>query len=322
MQIVFYAKETDMPRAVKNGIRAVLVLGICGLLGCSGEMGDENISTGVQGSQKDPESYIFLRHRFMEENATIPDGTENKLAWSKQHYTAARNYMLQKVADFKHKVCDLEPDGNFLETICNEVFVNANGQPYNGYGSNEMDENIGQNKLGYSNLLGAVAAKVTGGIPGDSKDYDIFETCYTKLANRSYNDSLGYRKDSTNLAFNQEKASIDADLTRLGVPTDYNNVEAQLDNLLQTASLRSGVSVGALRDVVNLSLMNAGLWGARDLAASAGFQLSDRNTLRVPSSELDNLNRKNLVHNLGTYWMKYNRLEYQNNQQQEQGNTL
>ena len=141
------------------------------------------------------------------------------------------------------------------------------------------------------------------------------------MANRSYNDSLGYRKDSTNLAFNQEKASIDADLTRLGVPTDYNNVDAQLDNVLQTASLRSGVSVGALRDVVNLSLMNAGLWGARDLAASAGFQLSDRNTLRVPSSELDNLNRKNLVHNLGTYWMKYNRLEYQNNQQQEQGNT-
>ena len=163
MQIVFYAKETDMSRAVKNGIRAVLVLGICGLLGCSGEMGDENISTGVQGSQKDPEAYIFLRHRFMEENATIPDGTENNLAWSKQHYTDARNYMLQKVADFKHKVCDLEPDGNFLETICNEVFVNANGQPYNGYGSNEMDENIGQNKLGYSNLLGAVAAKVTGG---------------------------------------------------------------------------------------------------------------------------------------------------------------
>ncbi|MDE6704873.1 MAG: hypothetical protein K2J81_03105 [Treponemataceae bacterium] len=152
-----------MPRAVKNGIRAVLVLGICGLLGCSGEMGDENISTGVQGSQKDPESFIFLRHRFMEENATIPDGTENKLAWSKQHFNDACNYMLQKVADFKHKVCDLEPDGNFLENICREIFVNANGQPYNGYGSNEMDINITQNRSTYGNLLGAVAAKVTGG---------------------------------------------------------------------------------------------------------------------------------------------------------------
>lgn len=142
------------------------------------------------------------------------------------------------------------------------------------------------------------------------------------MANRSYNDSLGYLKDSTNLEFNQEKAAIDAELTRLGVANDYNNVETQLDNLLKIAAQRSGVSVGALRDVVNLSLMNTGLRGARDLAASNGFQLSNRNTLRVPNNELDKLNRKDLVHNMSSSWMHYNLLEYQNNQNQEQGNTL
>ncbi|MDE6704874.1 MAG: hypothetical protein K2J81_03110 [Treponemataceae bacterium] len=135
---------------------------------------------------------------------------------------------------------------------------------------------------------------------------------------------MGHLKDSANLEFNQEKAAIDAELTRLGVPTDYNNVETRLYNLLKIAEQRSGVSVDALRDVVNLSLMNAGLWGARDLAASAGFQLSDRNTLRVPSSQLDKLNREDLVHNMGSFWIKYNLLEHQNNQNQnqEQGNTL
>lgn len=313
-----------MLRAVKNGMRVALMLGICGLLGCSGDMGDENISPSKQGSQKDdPDSYIFLRHRFAEENATIPSGSDAKLAWANKHFTDARSYMLQKVIDFKHKVRDLEPDGNFLETICNEVFVDANGMPRDGYGSMDMDNNIQQNDLDYGNFLGAVAAKVTGGVT-ETTDFDIeaFENCYTLLALRSYNDSLGYLKDSPNLKFNQEKASIQADLARLGIPQDYNNVESRLNSLLEIAAQRSGVSVGALQDVVNLSLMNAGLWGARDLAASAGFQLSNRNTLRVPSSQLDKLNRKDLVHNMGSFWIKYNLLEHQNNQQQEQGNSL
>ena len=152
-----------MLRAGKTGIRAALVLGMCGLLGCSGEMGDENISPGGQGSQKAPESYIFLRHRFVAENATIPSGTENKVAWAKKHFTDASSYMVQKVKDFKQKVRNLEADGNFLETICNEVFVDANGMPRDGYGSPDMDINITQNRTDYGNLLGAVAAKVTGG---------------------------------------------------------------------------------------------------------------------------------------------------------------
>lgn len=312
-----------MLRAVKNGMRVALMLGICGLLGCSGDMGDENISPSGQGSQKDdPDSYIFLRHRFAEENATIPSGSDAKLAWANKHFTDARSYMLQKVIDFKHKVRDLEPDGNFLETICNEVFVDANGMPRDGYGSMDMDNNIQQNDLDYGNFLGAVAAKVTGGIPGAGTDYEVFEACYTMLAHRSYNDSLGYLKDSQNLKFNQEKASIEEDLQRLGVAKDYNNVESRLNSLLEIAAQRSGVSVGALQDVVNLSLMNAGLWGARDLAASNGFQLSNRNTLRVPSSQIEKLNRKDLIHNLGSYWGYYNRIEYNQNQQQEQDKSL
>lgn len=188
MQIVFCRKENGMLRAVKNGMRVALMLGICGLLGCSGDMDDENISPSGQGSQKDdPDSYIFLRHRFVEENATIPNDSDAKLAWASKHYTDARSYMLQKVADFKHKVHDLEPDGNFLETICDKVFVNANGEPYDGYGSNEMDANIIQNRSNYGNLLGAVAAKVTGG--GLMKT-PILTTKLSKPATRCWHTAL------------------------------------------------------------------------------------------------------------------------------------
>ena len=327
MQIVFCRKENGMLRAVKNGMRAALMLGMCGLLGCSGGMDDEstyqggNNNNNQEGQNQNDEldSYIFLRHRFVAENATIPNGSDARLAWANKHFNDACSYMLQKVVDFKHKVYDLEPDGNFLQAICDEVFVDANGMPRDGYGSPDMDLNIFQNRSDYGNLLGAVAAKVTGGVNENTDlDYETFKTCYTMLAHRSYTDSLGYLKDSQNLKFNQEKASIEEDLQRLDIATDYNNVESRLDDLLETAAQRSGVSVDALRDVVNLSLMNAGLWGARDLAASAGFQLSNRNTLRVPSSQIEKLNRKDLVHNMSSFWIEYNLLEHQNNQQQEQ----
>lgn len=306
--------------AVKNGIRVTLMLGMCGLFAGCGNLMDDKDEDTAQGSQKeDPDSYIFLRHRFVEENATIPSGSDARIAWSNKHFTDARSYMLQKVADFKHRVCDLEPDGNFLETICNEVFVDANGMPYDGYGSLDMDINLQQNDLNYGNILGAIAAKTTAST-GNDIDYEVMETCYSMLAHRSYNDSLGYLKDSQNLPFNQEKASIENDLQRLNIAKDYNNVESRLNNLLQTAAARSGVSVGTLQEAVNLSLLNAGLWGARDLAASAGFQLSNRNTLRVPSNQIDKLNRDDLVHNMSASWVHY--YERTNAQEQEQGKGL
>ncbi len=164
--------------------------------------------------------------------------------------------------------------------------------------------------------------KLRGGIPANTNDYRVFEACYSMLAHRSYNDSLGNLKDSQNLQFNQEKASLEQDLQRLEVAKDYNNVESRLNNLLQTAAARSGVSVGTLQEAVNLSLLNASLWGARDLAASSGFQLSNRNTLRVPSNQIDKLNRKDLVRNMGSFWIQYNGMEYDQNQQQEQNKGL
>ncbi|MDE6349901.1 MAG: hypothetical protein K2K67_02715 [Treponemataceae bacterium] len=303
-----------MLRAEKTGICAALVLGMCGLLGCSGETGDENISPGGQGSQKDPESYIFLRHRFAEENATIHNAgsTATKLAWSNKHFNDAKAYMLQKVADFKNKVYNSEPNGNFLQAICNEAFVNNNGKPYDGFGSAEIDPSLAQNNLNYSKFLGAINAKITAAT-GTDVDYPIFEACYSMLAVRSYNDSLGYLKDSPNLKLNKEKSVIAEDLQRLGVSysaNNYNNVEFRLNNLLETASKKTGVSVETLQDAVNLSLLNASLWGARDLAASAGFQLSsNKDVLQYPSNQISNLNRDDLVHNMGSFWLEYYTLE-------------
>ncbi len=290
---------------------------------------DDGGDDGDSDSNLDLESYIFLRHRFAEENAEISSGASDadKLAWSKKHFADAKDYMVEKVADFKHKVRDLEPAGNFLQPICDEIWTGVHGNDVNGYenGGSGLDPIIGNNNYNYTKFLGATAAKlmIAGGMDYDSSEK--FEAHYAALAVRAYNDSLGRLHDSDKLTFNQERESINTTLQSEPVnapytATDYTLVEQNLRSMLESVSAKTSVSVETLIDAVNLNLLNVGMWGAGDLAALAGFQLSSSDKLLYPSSQIHYLNRRELLHNMGTWsYLRQYEKEQQNNQEQGRG---
>lgn len=278
----------------------------------------------------DLESYIFLRHRFAEENAEISyeASDADKLAWSKQHFADARDYMIEKVADFKHKVRDLEPAGNFLQPICDEIWTGVHGNDVNGYenGGSGIDPIIGNNNYNYTKFLGAIAAKLTVS-DMSSKEYQRLEAHYAALSVRAYNDSLGSLSNSDKLTFNRERNDINTTLQSEPVnapytATDYTLVEQKLRSMLESVSLETGISIDTLVDAVNLNLLNVGMWGARDLGAQAGVQLSSSDKLLRPNSQLANLNRRDLLHNMGSFWMHYHTLEQEQQENQEQGKGL
>lgn len=293
-----------------------------------------NTSDGGSDSENDCnldlESYIFLRHRFAEENASINSGDSEstKLEWSNKHFRDAKDYMIEKVTDFKHKVRDLEPAGNFLQPICDEIWGTGNVHGYENGGSG-IDLIIGNCENRYSKLLGATSAKLVLAGDVNPDKYDKFETHYAALAARSYNDSLGSLHDSERFPLIRERADINVALQSEPVnanypANDYYNVENTLKDMLETVSLETGVSVGTLIDAVNLNLLNVGMYGACDLGATASFQLSG-NTSVLQRPQLTNLTRRDLLHNMGTWGQRYiNRYvnEQQNSQDQEQGNSL
>lgn len=277
----------------------------------------------------DLESYIFLRHRFAEENAEISyeASDADKLAWSKQHFADARDYMIEKVADFKHKVRDLEPEGNFLQPICDEIWTGVHGNDFHGYenGGSGIDPILNRNDIDYSKFLGAIGAKLDVSNNMDYLEYEKFEAHYAALALRAYNDSLGTLHHSERFQLNKERGAINNAL--IGAvyadyaASDHDNVEKGLKKMLENVSRETGVSVDTLIDAVNLNLLNVGMYGARDLGATAGVQLSSADKLLRP--QLRNLTYKDLVHNVGIYEMSY-RVKYRDEQQQtqEQGNSL
>lgn len=264
------------------------------------------------------QSYIFLRHRFVEEGAKISyeDSDKTKLAFANRHFNDATAYMRDKIADLQRQIYENEPNGNFLQPICDEIFKDKDGNPENWLDDRYViDQIVGQNDYIYSNLLSAAIAK-------SGAEYYDFEPCYEMMALRAYNDSLGYLKDSDKLPFNKERGGIIADLRRSGLNPNYNLIEDRLNQMLQNAADKTGVSVQTLQDVVNLSLLNTSLWGARDLGAFAGFQLSSHDTLARPTWE--NLTRDVLTRNVEGNYRYYNRQyekEKEANQQndQEQG---
>lgn len=262
------------------------------------------------------ETYIFARHRFVKagDKVTNADATQDRLLWSNQHYASARKYMLQRVADFKDRVYNVEPADNFLQPICDEIFKRTDG--FNTVG---IDASLQASKSNYGRIMGAIAAKATG--PVSNGNYKTIESCFSMLALRAYNDSLGYLKDSERLAFNQDKANIVADLQSKGVASDYRAVENRLNDYLQDVARKTGVSVKTLQDAVNLSILNAGVWGARDLGATAGFQLSGNDAALMSTSresQISYLTRRELNHNMGSFWVDYTYAEeeqQQNNQE-------
>lgn len=116
--------------------------------------------------------------------------------------------------------------------------------------------------------MGAILYKLD---PRCGKTYNTFQACYNKLAYRAYNDSLGYLQDG-NTPSKNELPDIDKTLNELGVNPEYNDVESCLYNLLSNAATRTDVSTKTLVDAVNLCLLHEGMYGVRDLCASAGFQ--------------------------------------------------
>ena len=264
------------------------------------------------------QSYIFLRHRFVEEGAKISyeDSDKTKLAFANRHFNDATAYMRDKIADLQRQIYENEPNGNFLQPICDEIFKDKDGNPDDGIEKFvTIDQILGLSDFKYSNLLAATIAK-------SEEEYYDFQPCYELLALRAYNDSLGYLKDSDKLPLNKEKSGMIVDLRYSGLTPNYNLIEDRLNQMLQNAADNTGVSVQTLQDVVNLSLLNASLWGARDLGATAGFELASYDELSRPA--WDKLTRQELVQNTHINWKYYDlqyRREKEANQQhdQEQG---
>lgn len=263
-------------------------------------------------------SYIFLRHRFVERDAEIreSDSNKTKLAWSNRHFEDATTYMRQKIADLQYQIREVEPEGNFLQPICDEIFVDAKGNPDDGFNHTSLDPILKASNARYSNLLGAIAAKGADG-------FGVFRSCYSLLALQAYNDSLGKLSYSTTFPLNTETTAIANDANRFGVKYDFDQAEVLLNEIVENAAQKTGVSAQTLRDAINLALLDNSLCGLHDLAKAAGFQVTSEKTLQP--SNLVYLNYNDIIHNPHVDWSHYKAIykeqeaAAQQNQDQEQG---
>lgn len=251
--------------------------------------------------------YIFLRHRFVEQDGEIhfDDKDKDKIAWANRHFNDAVAYMREKIADLQHKIYDLEPAGNFLQPICDEFFKDYKGDLDDGLNYATIDGILGHSDYKYSNLVGATIAKA------EVPSYYMFQV----LGLRAYNDSLGYLHDSPTLPFNQERNRILQNMDSYNLGMNDTAAEACISQMVQAAAANTGVSEETLRDVINLGLLNAGLWGARDLGASAGLQLTSKNSLVSPS--WNKLSYQEFVQNTSVNYDYYN-LKYQREKQEQE----
>lgn len=239
------------------------------------------------------ETYYFARHRFASENTVnevVDQDLDNKekIAWSNKHFNEIKDYMLPKVEDFMNKVASENGGDNFLMPICQSSFIYSNGDyGYKGFSGN-LDRDIFFNNNAYSHLVGAISGEFVGAIAQKNgteinyEDYKNFKNIYSALALRSYNDSLGDMQNNASYSFNGERSNIEAavvnnqgDAAYTANPQDMRNVEDTLKKALQLVSTNTGVSLQTLTDAVNLSLLNASIWGARDyIASKTNIQLS------------------------------------------------
>lgn len=255
------------------------------------------------------ETYYFARHRFASENTVnevVGQDLDNKekIAWSNKHFNEIKDYMLPKVEDFMAKVERENGGDNFLLPICQKVFTYSNGDyGYKGY-SGSLDRDIWFNNNAYSKLVGAISGEFVAGISQKNgneakyEDYQNFENLYGALALRSYNDSLGDMQNNASYPFNSERSNIEAgvannqgDAAYTANPQDMRNVEGTLKKALQLVSTNTGVSMQTLTDAVNLSLLNASLWGARDyIGDKTNIQLSNYvANVKAPDSTVEKL---------------------------------
>ena len=254
-------------------------------------------------------THYFARHRFATEN-TVNEvvgqdlDKKEKIAWSNKHFNEIKDYMLPKVEDFMNKVASENGGDNFLNETCKKVFTYSNGDyGYKGF-SGYLDKDLFFNSNAYLRLVGAISGEFVGAVAQKNEraitndDYQNFKAIYDILALRSYNDSLGDMENNASYPFNSERSNIEAavannqgDAAYTANPQDMRNVEDTLKKALQLVSSNTGVSLQTLTDAVNLALLNASIWGARDyIADKTNIQLSlNVANVLIPNSSLGKL---------------------------------
>lgn len=301
-----------------------------------GDKDDQNkIGSVTQDLQS--QSYIFARHRFMnaDETMTSSESKETKIAWSNARYNEANDYMKTQIADLKNKI-DTDANAEFLSTIFYDNFKNAGGYYTDGFDS-DIDDSLTFANPGLHEMLGAISGKfATATIKNgtytnyeyNSDVYGNFNAHYDVLALRAYKDSLGFLREDDHLPFNQEQSTINNTLeqqaTKLGnniysasSAQDTNAVEDKLYSMLELVARETGVRMDTLQAVVNVSLLNNSLWGARDLGARAGIQLNNENQLiRSTGSNLTHSEYNAVMTSAATYQMY---LDQTAQAQQDQG---
>lgn len=305
-----------------GALTAAVLLGV----NCAQNSSDDSYYNDNQNKQDELESYYFLRHAFMEENASIDPNasTATKAAWASQHYTAARAYLKDKILAFEDRVDRETTDDNFLKPMLEEG-ITWGGQKRNYYlDADEVDYFLSSNNLVFPYVLGGISGKYAyAGGEFNRDNYDDFIAHYNALAIRAYNDSAGTLRDSKTLPFNQERGKINSDLFNAPsrpsyAANDYEKVEGALHKMLQTVAQESGVSLQTLVDAVNLSLLHTGLWGARDLAAQSGIQLSDSATyVSSPSNRISYLTLDKHIYEIEAGYAYQAGIEYVKAKQQQ-----
>lgn len=306
-------------------------------IGCQTTTDEGNGSNQNNDDNQDQnlKSYYFLRHAFMEENAAVDRNASEaeKLAWSSRHFNAARTYLQEKAAAYENRLDNEVANGNsFLKELYDNSYpINFDNGNRINYLQNSIyiDRFLAYNNLVYPYVLGGIGAKlVTMGDPSTVKNYEDFKAHYNALALRAYNDSLGSLRDSKDLPYNQERFEINYDLfARTDNSYDIDNhqqIETTVYNMLQTVANKTGTSIEALVDTVNMSLLHVSLWGARDLGAQSGLQLSDTGRLDRPDfNTLPYLNTKECLLNLEYgYADQIHKDQREYNEQQQQQNGL
>lgn len=157
--------------------------------GCAQSGSSNHYNDGViENPDQNLESYYFLRHAFMEENAAIDRNASDaqKAAWASSHYTNARAYMQQKVKDFEERLAT-EPDNNFLKELYEDsldYIKDANGKRIDYLNSPLVDFFLSPNNLVFPYVLGGIGAKIiTASDKANPRDdYENFEAHYNALA--------------------------------------------------------------------------------------------------------------------------------------------
>ena len=289
-----------------------------------------NNSNQNQDNTQQENVYRFTRHAFMEQDAAISSNasTAEKAAWASKHFDDALAYMKDKVAAYENR---LEAEGlsdNFLKNLYEESIKSAVGEHGNILDQTHVDDLLNRKNLIFPWIMGGMSAKlVTVGDPSTVENHQSFKAHYSALALRAYNDSLGTLRNSQTMPFNQDYDQINSTLQGYthGAYTanDYRDIEDALYDMLRTVSDRSGISLQTLVDTVDLSLLYTSLWGARDLGAKSGVQLSHEDELQAPNyNKVPYLNNTECLREVNSGYMTQMGRDITAAQQQQQQNGL